>query len=87
MLDATVKRVGGPRCWLVRESTANKKLAEENAKAVQGLNPKINVWNTGNSTSDPMNPILNIVQSMAPMLDGLEGKIDLSKLSTDKKDE
>lgn len=62
-----------------------KKLAEENAKAVQGLNPKINIWNTGNSTADPMNPILNIVQSMAPMLNGLEGKIDLSKLSSGNK--
>jgi flotillin len=58
-----------------------KKLAEENAKAVQGLNPKINVWNTGSSTADPMNPILNVVQSMAPMLDGLQGKLDFSKLS------
>lgn len=62
-----------------------KKLAEENAKAVQGLNPKINVWNTGSSTSDPMNPILNVVQSMAPMLDGLQGKLDFSKLAESTK--
>lgn len=46
-------------------------LAEQQAKAVQNLNPEIKVWNTGNSTENPMNSVTNVVQSMAPLLEGL----------------
>lgn len=56
------------------------KVAEENAKAVQNLNPKFHIWNTGASTENPMNPILNTVQSLAPMIEGLEGKLDFKKV-------
>jgi len=64
---------------LANESKLYPKLAEENAKAVSGLKPKINIWNTttdGNS-SDPLSSILRVAQGMAPMLDGLDGKVDM----------
>ena len=35
------------RFYLALDTNLYPKLAEENARAVQGLNPKINVWNTG----------------------------------------
>lgn len=47
-------------------------LANANAKAVHGLQPKINVWNTGsqseNGAADPMAPIRNLFQTLPPML-------------------
>ncbi len=49
-----------------------EKLAESNAKAIQGLNPKITVW-----TNDPtkgMEPIQNLAKSVIPLLDTIESQ-------------
>jgi flotillin len=57
---------------MLKENTYEK-LALANAKAIQGLQPKITVWNTGDQTSSGANgegilPIKNIMQSLPPLL-------------------
>ncbi|EFC37272.1 predicted protein [Naegleria gruberi] len=50
-------------------------LAKQSAEAVKGLNPKINIWNTGSDAdknSDSMQSIIKMVQSFAPMLEGIQ---------------
>lgn len=50
-----------------------EKLANANAAAINGLQPKITVWNTGDSagtgsSNDGLGAIRNIMQSLPPML-------------------
>lgn len=64
--------------YLALKEGIYEKLAEQQAKAVAGMQPKISVWNTGANAgdSDPLAPILKTVQSVAPMLDGLHKHTD-----------
>lgn len=64
--------------YLALKEGIYEKLAEQQAKAVAGMQPKISVWNTGSNAgdSDPLAPILKTVQSIAPMLDGLHKHSD-----------
>ena len=52
------------------QNNTNEKLANANAKAVNGLQPKITVWNTGENAaaSDSTAPIRNLFQSLPPLL-------------------
>ncbi|KAJ3207909.1 hypothetical protein HK099_000171 [Clydaea vesicula] len=61
--DATLK-------YLMLEKGLYVDLANANAKAVQGLNPKITVWNTGSNGNegDSTKPIRDIFQSLPPLL-------------------
>ncbi|CAI2169811.1 3384_t:CDS:2 [Funneliformis geosporum] len=55
--------------YLMIERGVYKELAKENANAIQGLNPKITVWNTGEQGGQSsMNPVSNIFQSLPPLL-------------------
>jgi flotillin len=48
-----------------------ERLANANANAIKGLQPKINVWNTGaqgDDAADPTAPIRNLFQSLPPLL-------------------
>jgi len=49
-----------------------ERLADANASAIKGLQPKINVWNTGSAggdaAADPTAPIRNLFQSLPPLL-------------------
>lgn len=68
---------GGPQGLLqymmIKENTYEK-LALANAKAIQGLQPKITVWNTGDGADGSggmgqgIAPIKNIMQSLPPLL-------------------
>ncbi|KIW41887.1 uncharacterized protein PV06_05487 [Exophiala oligosperma] len=67
---------GGPQGLLtymmIKENTFEK-LANANAKAIQGLQPKITVWNTdgaggGGGDAAGIAPIKNIMQSLPPLL-------------------
>ena len=56
--------------YTMLEKGVYEKLADANAKAIQGLNPKITVW-----THDPnqsMNAIQNLSKSVIPMLDTIQ---------------
>ncbi|MNE67509.1 hypothetical protein D3C80_1631200 [compost metagenome] len=51
------------------QSDTYTKLAEKNADAIRGLNPKITVWNTSNNGSnDNANPIGDIFKNLPPLL-------------------
>jgi len=52
---------------LALEKDLYERLAKQGAAAVQGLKPDIRVWNTGNSTENPMNALTNVVQSLSPL--------------------
>lgn len=48
-------------------------MAQKTAQAVQGLNPKINIWNTGASgESDAMGTLRSLFTSIPPMLDAVQ---------------
>lgn len=68
--------LGGPQGlmqYMMLQSGTYQKLAEANAKAINGLQPKINVWNTGNSEgADPTAPIRNLFQSLPPLLSTIQ---------------
>lgn len=64
--------LGGPQGllqYLMLQSNTYEKLAKANATAINGLQPKITVWNTGEgASSDSTAPIRNLLQSLPPLL-------------------
>ncbi|KAF2402476.1 flotillin domain protein [Trichodelitschia bisporula] len=66
--------MGGPagllQYLMMREGTFER-LADANARAVQGLQPKISVWNTGSGAgeADAGAPLRNLYQSLPPLLE------------------
>lgn len=66
------------------------KIAEEQAKALQGLNPDVTIWNTtGNDGNSIGNTFGNMAQSIVPVLDAIKDKVDipnyLPQVKNDKK--
>jgi flotillin len=67
---------GGPQGllqYLMLTGGTYERLADANAAAIKGLQPKINVWNTGaaggdGAAPDSMAPIRNLFQAMPPLL-------------------
>lgn len=52
-----------------------ERLAQANAAAINGLQPKISVWNTGSSSdgaADPSAPIRNIFQNLPPLFSTIQ---------------
>ena len=68
--------MGGPQGllqYIMLQKDTYEKLAYANAQAINGLQPKITVWNTGGDGSgsgaaDPAAPIRNIFQTLPPLL-------------------
>jgi flotillin len=68
--------LGGPQGlmqYLMLQNNVYERLANANANAIKGLQPKINVWNTGASgngegMADPTAPIRNLFQALPPLL-------------------
>lgn len=52
VLDAAGRNPDLAKFSLALERDLYPQLAKQNAEAVQGLNPKINVWNTGGGGGD-----------------------------------
>lgn len=68
-----VTTFGGPQGFLqfrMIETGVYEKLAQANATAVNGMQPKITTWNTGSAAgeADAAAPIRNIMQSLPPLL-------------------
>ncbi|GAM22805.1 hypothetical protein SAMD00019534_059800 [Acytostelium subglobosum LB1] len=65
--------------YLGLKSGLYKELAEANAKAINGLQPKINIWNTGaaDGQSNTFSPIQNLFQTLPPMLDVIQQQTDI----------
>jgi flotillin len=71
--------MGGPQGllqYLMLERDTYGRLADANARAVHGMQPKINVWNTGaggeGGGADPAAPIRNLFQSLPPLLSTIQ---------------
>ncbi|TKA70444.1 hypothetical protein B0A49_06376 [Cryomyces minteri] len=64
---------GGPQGlnqYPMLRNNAYESLANANAKAINGLQPRINIWNTGvqDKGADPTAPIRDLFQSLPPLL-------------------
>jgi flotillin len=67
--------------YLMVERNMYQDLAESNAKALQGLSPKISLWNTGGSAADGgkggFGGLGGIMQSLPPLVDTIEDQTGL----------
>ena len=78
--------LGGPQGllqYMMLQNNTYEKLALANAKAIQGLSPKINVWNTGaagegGSAADPTAPIRNIMQTIPPLFSTIQDQTGIT---------
>lgn len=78
--------MGGPEGlmqFLMIERGVYGDLANANAKAIQGLQPKISVWNTGSaggegSMADPTAPLRNIFQALPPLFSTINDQTGIS---------
>jgi flotillin len=78
------KVLGGPQGlmqYLMLQNNTYEKLALANAKAINGLQPKINVWNTGSAGAegaDSMAPIRNLFQTLPPLLSTIQDQTGMT---------
>ena len=76
--------LGGPQGllqYMMLQNGTYEKLANANAAAIKGLQPKITVWNTGDgagSSSDGTGAIRNIMQSLPPLLSTINEQTGIS---------
>ena len=78
--------MGGPEGlmqFLMIERGVYGDLANANAKAIQGLQPKISVWNTGSAggegaMADPTAPLRNIFQALPPLFSTINDQTGIS---------
>ncbi|CAZ81941.1 unnamed protein product [Tuber melanosporum] len=78
--------MGGPEGlmqFLMIERGVYGDLANANAKAIQGLQPKISVWNTGSAggegaMADPTAPLRNIFQALPPLFSTINEQTGIS---------
>ncbi len=70
-----VSSFGGDRqsliSYMMLEKDQFTKLADSSAKAIQGLQPKITIWNTG-AEKEAYSGIANLGKSLVPMLDTIK---------------
>ena len=67
--------------YMMLEKNTHEKLANANALAIKGLQPKITVWNTGDgasSSSDGTGAIRNIMQSLPPLFSTINEQTGMS---------
>lgn len=55
-------------------------IAEQQANAVRGMNPKINVWQTGSNVEGLSGTINDIVKNGLPLLDGIKEQYGIDPL-------
>lgn len=77
--------LGGPQGllqYMMLQNNTYEKLAQANAKAINGLQPKISVWNTGpagaDGGTDGSGPIRNLFQSLPPLLSTIQEQTGIS---------
>jgi len=69
--------------YLMVDKDLYTKLAKSNADAIQGLNPKITVWNTGNDSSKNnmyTDTIRNVVQMIPPLFNTIHDQTGMSPI-------
>ncbi len=52
-------------------------MADKTADAIRGLQPKINVWTTGGSSGDELQPLQKLFQGLPPMLEAIEQQTNI----------
>lgn len=78
-LRMLVNSVGGDidnlnRYIMVRDNILPE-LAEKQASALKGLNPRINVWNTGNQENGNLSGVItDVFKTSMPLFDGIKGQ-------------
>ncbi|KAI9008937.1 flotillin domain protein [Phycomyces nitens] len=81
-LAGIVKAFGGDNGaalqYLMLEKNTFQELAKTNADAIRGLNPKISVWNTGDSSKGQQNPLSDIYKNLAPTLLAVQEQTGIS---------
>lgn len=76
--------LGGPQGlmhFLMLQNGTYTQLADANARAVHGLQPKINVWTTGGqegAAADSMAPIRNLFQSLPPLFSTIQDQTGMT---------
>jgi flotillin len=79
--------LGGPQGlmqYLMLQNNTYERLANANALAIKGMQPKINVWNTGaaggegGAGADSMAPIRNLFQSLPPLLSTIQDQTGIN---------
>ncbi len=58
--------------YLGLEKGLPQELARYHAETVKNLKPQISLWNTGSEPNSSLLPITNMIQSMAPLIDGFQ---------------
>jgi flotillin len=81
--------LGGPQGLLqllMMQAGTYERLAAENAKAIQGLQPRINVWTTGGGGGDDgtaaadasLAPIRNLFKSLPPLFGAIQDQTGMT---------
>ncbi|KAK4498138.1 hypothetical protein PRZ48_010794 [Zasmidium cellare] len=76
--------MGGPQGlmqFLMLQQGTYERLAEQNAKAIHGLQPKINVWTTGGEgggAEGAMAPIQNLFKSLPPLFSTIQDQTGMT---------
>ncbi|EME81509.1 uncharacterized protein MYCFIDRAFT_140669 [Pseudocercospora fijiensis CIRAD86] len=75
--------MGGPQGlmqFLMLQNGTYERLADANAKAIHGLQPKINVWTTGNDqgANQSMAPIQNLFKSIPPLFSTIQDQTGMT---------
>jgi len=75
--------LGGPQGlmqYMLLQSGTYGQLADANARAIHGLQPKINVWHTGaqDAAADPTAPIRNLFQALPPLLSTIQDQTGMA---------
>ncbi|KMU75564.1 flotillin domain- containing protein [Coccidioides immitis RMSCC 3703] len=81
--SAMANAFGGPQGllqYMMIQNNTYEKLANANAKAVHGMEPKITVWNTGSGegSQDSTAPIRNLMQSLPPLFSTIHDQTGIS---------
>jgi flotillin len=84
--DAGTKDPNLAKFYLGLNADLYPQLASKVADAVQGLNPKIHIWNTGpKSENNVASPILDLLKGFGPVLDGISDDVQLPSWMPSKK--
>lgn len=65
------------RFYLSLENGLFVQMADKTAQAIQGLQPKINVWTTGGASGDEFSPLQKLFTGLPPMLEALQQQTDV----------
>lgn len=63
--------------YLSLENGLFVQMADKTAQAIQGLQPKINVWTTGGASGDELGPLQKLFTGLPPMLEAIQQQTNI----------